>query len=87
MSIHDGLERRPGAGRKKQLAAGNPMSLITRKDPWQEQLWNVSLLPAATLPPVGKPSADPAPDGRALRAPAVLSSLETLPTALPARAA
>jgi len=31
------------------------MSLIARKDPWQEQLWNVSLLPAALLPPAGQP--------------------------------
>jgi hypothetical protein len=35
------------------------MSLIARKDPWQEQLWNVSLLPAAFLPPVGQPVAAP----------------------------
>jgi hypothetical protein len=32
------------------------MTLIARKDPWQEQLWNVSLLPAATLPPAGTPA-------------------------------
>ena len=63
------------------------MSFIARKDPWQEQLWNVSLLPAATLPPAGKPSSDPAPQGSALQAPAILSSCEALPSALAARAA
>jgi hypothetical protein len=35
------------------------MSLIARKDPWQEQLWNVSLLPAAMLPAAGQPAAAP----------------------------
>jgi hypothetical protein len=35
------------------------MSLIARNDPWQEQLWNVSLLPAASLPPAGQTAAAP----------------------------
>ena len=47
----------------------------TRKNPWKEQLWNVSLLPTVTLPPSSaRPaSPEPLPGDRALRAPAVLS--------------
>jgi hypothetical protein len=63
------------------------MSFIARKDPWQEQLWNVSLLPASLLPPSGKPDSDPTPEGAALRAPATLSRYETRPNASDAEAA
>jgi len=50
----------------------------TRQNPWKEQLWNVSLLPAVTLPPSPVEPARPArPEplagDRALLAPAVLS--------------
>ncbi len=47
----------------------------TRKNPWKEQLWNVSLLPAATLPPSAGPALRPEPRAGegALAAPALLS--------------
>jgi|SoiMethySBSTD1v2_1073268.scaffolds.fasta_scaffold3079673_2 hypothetical protein len=63
------------------------MSFIARKDPWQEQLWNVSLLPASMLPPAGKPDSDPTPEGTALGAPATLSRYETQAPASDAEAA
>lgn len=51
------------------------MSLIARTNRWnEEQLWNVSLLPASKLPPAGQTGATRAPQDDALRAPAVLSS-------------
>ena len=51
------------------------MSLIARTNRWhEEQLWNVSLLPAAKLQPAGQAGPPSAPQGDALRAPAVLSS-------------
>lgn len=40
------------------------MSLIARKDPWQEQLWNVSLLPAAPLSPAGQTATAPSALGK-----------------------
>jgi hypothetical protein len=47
----------------------------TRKNPWKEQLWNVSLLPAATLPPASGPALRPEPRAGegALATPALLS--------------
>lgn len=47
----------------------------TRKNPWKEQLWNVSLLPAATLPPSSSPAFRPEPraGAGALATPALLS--------------
>lgn len=63
------------------------MSFIARKDPWQEPLWNVSLLPASLLPPAGKPDSDPTPKSTALRAPATLSRSETKATTSNAEAA
>lgn len=44
-----------------------------RKSPWNEQLWNVTLLPAASLPPAGSPSTDPSSGASALKAPAILA--------------
>ena len=63
------------------------MSLIVRTNPWQEELWNVSLLPAATLLPAGKPVRNPEPRADALRAPAILSSSESLGEAAERQAA
>lgn len=63
------------------------MSFIARTTPFQDQLWNVSLLPAATLPPAGKSSFDPTPRDSALRAAAFLSSCDPLPSTPAARAA
>ncbi|HEY6079599.1 MAG TPA: hypothetical protein VIW29_12380 [Polyangiaceae bacterium] len=47
----------------------------TRQNPWKEQLWNVSLLPAMTQrpSPVRPARPEPVPGDRALDAPAVLS--------------
>lgn len=47
----------------------------TRKNPWNDQLWNVSLLPAVTTPSSSARPARPEPlaGDRALDAPAVLS--------------
>lgn len=51
------------------------MSLIARTTRWhEEQLWNVSLLPASQLAPAGQSGPAPSPQTDALRAPAVLSS-------------
>lgn len=50
------------------------MFQTARPNRWhEEQLWNVSLLPAAKLPAAAESAPTLAPQGNALRAPAVLS--------------
>lgn len=43
-----------------------------RKSPWNDELWNVTLLPAASLPPAGSQSTDPS-GASALKSPAILA--------------
>ena len=53
------------------------MAYPTPKNTWQDQLWNVSLLPIASTRPSQDPPEEPAPNGgTALRCPALLSILE-----------
>jgi hypothetical protein len=53
------------------------MAPLTPKNPWNDQLWNVSLLPVASTRPSQDPPEEPAPNGgTALRCPALLSVRE-----------
>lgn len=64
------------------------MSLIARTTRWhEEQLWNVSLLPASKLAPAGQTGPSPTPQTDALRAPAVLSSRDGAERSVTAKAA
>jgi hypothetical protein len=66
-----------------------PMANAPRKNTWNEQLWNVSLLPtpAARHPAQATNSPDPQDRGTALRAAALLSLVESEAPATYARAA
>lgn len=47
---------------------------MTRKNPWKDQLWNLSLLPTVQVGSGSGPSPDPAPrGGTALTQPALLT--------------
>ena len=55
------------------------MAYSTRKTPWKDELWNVSLLPTVKSTPSGDPPHSPSPaGGSALPTPAVLSLSETV---------
>ena len=62
------------------------MTHTPRKNTWNEQLWNVSLLPTPAAPRAAQVASGPSPEDRgdALRSAALLSLVETeVPTRLP----
>jgi hypothetical protein len=85
MSIWAPLERRHGEGNDAH-PDGDPMAHAPRKNTWNEQLWNVSLLPTVAPPrPVQATTNGPTPQdrGSALRMAALLSLVESeAPTTL-----
>jgi hypothetical protein len=60
------------------------MAQLTRKNPWKDELWNVSLLPTVKATPCAEPPPGPGPaGGRALQTPALLSLQELTTLTLP----
>jgi hypothetical protein len=65
----------------------SPFNRFSNDRAWQGELWNVSLLPAAKLPPAGQTGTSQAPKADALRAPALLSHCDDATQSPAARAA
>jgi hypothetical protein len=89
MSIWALLERRQGEGNDAHPRRRPLMAHAPRKNTWNEQLWNVSLLPTpAPRRPVEAGNAPTPHDrGTALRTAALLSLVESEAPATLARAA
>jgi hypothetical protein len=64
------------------------MAYAIRQNPWKDELWNVSLLPAVKTAPPTQPPRGPGPaGGKSLETPALLSVSEAAEAPNLARAA